>query len=270
MGLFRLRHGIAACAVAFLFLACRQEKESRPGFASPDCSCPERHEQPKFSRTFLQTGEAGLTVTDGNAGRPMTVRTGNTGFLSGLNASETVTPEKKSISAFDELLKKESLRIGWDWRLLAALVSAESRFDPEAESVMGAYGLMQIIPETAKHFHVYDYFQPDSNVHAGVSYLKYLDRYLATRVLDTEERVKFVLASYNAGLGHILDAMRLAEKNGKNPNVWNNNVEYYLLRKNEPRYYRDTVSKNGYCNGPQICRYVSKVLENYVSYKNFV
>lgn len=176
--------------------------------------------------------------------------------------------KKGIISPFDDLLKKESRRIRWDWRLLAALVFAESQFDPEAESAMGAYGLMQIIPETAEHFHVYDYFQPDSNVYAGVSYLQYLDKYLSSHVQDSTERVKFVLASYNAGPGHILDAMRLAEKYGKNPHIWDDNVDYYLLHKNESRYYQDPLAKNGYCNGPQTYHYVSRVLENYKNYKN--
>lgn len=172
------------------------------------------------------------------------------------------------ISPFDDLLKKESQRLGWDWRLLAALVFAESQFDPEAESAMGAYGLMQIIPETAEHFHVYDYFQPDSNIYAGVSYLKYLDKYLTSYVPDSTERVKFVLASYNAGPGHILDAIRLAGKYGKSPYLWDNNVDYYLLHKNEAEYYQDPLAKNGYCNGPQAYHYVSRVLETYNNYKN--
>ena len=172
------------------------------------------------------------------------------------------------ISPFDDLLKKESQRLGWDWRLLAALVFAESQFDPEAESDMGAYGLMQIIPETAEHFHVSDYFQPDSNIYAGVSYLQYLDKYLTSYVPDSTERVKFVLASYNAGPGHILDAIRLARKYGKDPQRWENQVDYYLLHKNEPQYYQDPLSKNGYCNGPQAYHYVLRVLENYNNYKN--
>lgn len=69
------------------------------------------------------------------------------------------------------LIEKGKPRLGWDWRLLAAIVFAESQFDPEAESEVGAYGLMQIIPETAEHFHVSNYFEPDSNVYTGVSYL---------------------------------------------------------------------------------------------------
>ena len=85
--------------------------------------------------------------------------------------------KKGDISVFDPLLKKESKRLNWDWKLLAAIVYTESNFNPEAESEVGAYGLMQIIPETANNFNISDYFSPDSNVFAGVQYLKYLDNF---------------------------------------------------------------------------------------------
>lgn len=176
--------------------------------------------------------------------------------------------KRGTISPFDSLLKKESQRLGWDWRLLAAIVFAESQFDPEAESEVGAYGLMQIIPETAEHFHVSNYFEPDSNVYTGVSYLQYLNKYFTSYVPDSTERIKFILASYNAGPGHVLDAIRLTEKYGKDPQTWNNNVDYYLLHKNEPLYYQDPLAKNGYCNGPQAYHYVERILEIYNNYKN--
>lgn len=176
--------------------------------------------------------------------------------------------KKGDISVFDQLLKKESQKLNWDWRLLAALVYTESQFNPETESEVGAYGLMQVIPETADQFKVTDYFQPDSNVYVGVEYLKYLDKYFSVFPIDSTERVKFILASYNAGAGHVLDAIRLAQKYGKNPNVWDNNVDFYILHKNKPEYYRDPVAKNGYCNGVQTYKYVQSVLDTYNNYKN--
>lgn len=184
------------------------------------------------------------------------------------HVSKYIMLKKGKISPYDNLLKKESRRLDWDWRLLAAIAYTESRFDPEAESSFGAYGLMQVMPETAEQFRVTDYFSPEGNVHAGVSYLKYLDTYFTPYISEPEERIKFILASYNAGPGHVLDAIRLAEKYGKNPTVWDNQVDYYLLHKNESRFYRDSVAKNGYCNGPQAYHYVRNVLETYGNYKN--
>ena len=154
--------------------------------------------------------------------------------------------------------------ISWFWPFLKAAFNALIL----AESEVGAYGLMQVIPETAEHFNVSDYFQPDSNVYTGVSYLKYLDKYLTSYVPDSTERIKFILASYNAGPGHVLDAIRLADKYDKDPQIWTNNVDYYMRHKNEPQYYQDPLSKNGYCNGPQTYKYVERVLETYNNYKN--
>ncbi len=184
------------------------------------------------------------------------------------NKSKYALLREGKISHYDELLKKENKRLGWDWRLLAAIVFTESEFNPEAESPFGAYGLMQIIPETAKHFHVFDYFRPDSNIYTGVSYLKYLDKYLSSYIPNPNERIKFILASYNAGPGHVLDAIRLTQKYGKDPLRWDNNVDFYMLHKNEKQYYQDSLAKNGYCNGPQTYRYVRRVMNIYNNYKS--
>lgn len=176
--------------------------------------------------------------------------------------------KKGDISVFDNLLKKEAKRINFDWKLLAAIVYNESHFDPEAESEVGAYGLMQIIPETANSYNVSDYFNPDSNVYAGAEYLKYLNKFFSAQPIDSTERIKFILAGYNAGPGHVLDAMRLAQKYGKDPNVWDHNVDYYIRNKNKPEFYRDPVVKNGYCNGVQTYEYVQQVIETWRNYKN--
>ena len=127
---------------------------------------------------------------------------------------------------------------------------------------------MQIIPETAEQYGVGNYFEPDSNVYAGTEYLLYLDRYFSNQPVDSTERIKFVLASYNAGAGHVLDAIRLANKYGKNATLWDNQVDFYMLHKNEPEYYLDPLCRNGYCNGPQTYKYVQQVLETYNNYKN--
>lgn len=184
------------------------------------------------------------------------------------NQSKYALLKTGKISPYDRLIQQASRPLGWDWRLIAAIVYCESHFNEDAESAFGAYGLMQIMPETADHFHVHDYFRPDSNLYVGTSYLRYLDGYLTPYVPDAKERIKFILASYNAGPGHILDAIRLARKYGKNPQLWDNNVDYYLRHKSEPRFYRDSLAKNGYCNGAQAYRYVQRVLDTYNTYRN--
>lgn len=176
--------------------------------------------------------------------------------------------KKGDISPFDHQLKEASRELNWDWRLLAALVYNESKFDPEAESHVGAYGLMQVIPETANMFRVFDYFSPDSNIYTGVQYLKYLDNIFSEYPMSPEEKIKFTLASYNVGAGHVKDAMRLAEKYGKNPYVWDDNVAFYLRHKSEPEFYRDSLSRNGYCNGQQAFDYVHRILDTYNNYRH--
>ena len=88
-----------------------------------------------------------------------------------------------------------------------------------------------------------------------------------SEITDPEEKVKFTLAAYNAGIGHIYDAQRLARKYGKDPNKWDNNVAEYIRLKNDPEYYNDPVCKHGYLRGSETYNYVREVLERYHYYK---
>jgi len=171
------------------------------------------------------------------------------------------------ISPYDDLIKTGSEKLGWDWRLLAAIIYQESRFVNNDESWAGARGLMQLMPETAEQFGATNPDDPRQNIKAGVNYLKYLDNYWSKDITDQTERLKFVLASYNVGLSHIIDARRLTEKYKGNPVKWNDNVEYYLLKKSDPVYYRDPTAPAGYCKCEEPVNYVKNVLERYEEYK---
>lgn len=172
------------------------------------------------------------------------------------------------VSAFDDYFRQYSDIVGWDWRLIASLAYQESRFNPEAVSWAGAFGLMQLMPGTAESLNV----EPDSpvpqHILAGVTYLQWIDKLLAEHISDEEERIKFVLASYNVGIGHVLDARRLAEKYGKDPNVWKDNVDYYVLNKSKPKYYQDPVVRFGFARGSEPYNYVHEILERYAHYRN--
>lgn len=171
------------------------------------------------------------------------------------------------LSPFDSLIKVGAQQLDWDWRLLASLVYQESHFLPQGESWAGARGLMQLMPGTAKRFGAINLDDPRQSLKAGVGYLKYLDNYWGKRVTDKNERLKFVLASYNAGLSHIIDARKLAEKHGKDPNVWAESVEYYLIKKSDPKFYRDPVVVAGYCKCEEPVNYVREILERYDEYR---
>src|SRR5690606_10562581 len=166
------------------------------------------------------------------------------------------------VSPFDDIIKNYADTIGWDWRLVAALIYQESRFNPSVTSPRGAYGLMQVMPSTGLHFG-YDVTRSvENNIRAGISYIRMLDRLFSQWVTDPDERVKFILASYNAGHGHVIDAIRLAEKNGLDPGRWDNNVSLFLERKADPAFYADPVVRNGRLRqGVAVNAYVADILE---------
>jgi len=183
--------------------------------------------------------------------------------------SDYFSLNSSKISTYDDAIKEYSKNIGWDWRLLASVIYQESRFNPDIRSWAGAYGLMQLMPTTAERFGISNTSSSEENIRGGTEFLKWIDKQLKTQVPDSIERIKFTLAAYNVGLGHILDAIRLAEKNGKDPTVWNDNVDYYLLHKSNPKFYKDPVVRYGYCRGSEPYKYVSDVIQRYEEYKKF-
>ncbi len=178
-----------------------------------------------------------------------------------------VTPPG-GISPYDNVFKQYAKEMGWDWRLLAAIAYSESGFDPNATSWMGARGLMQVMPKTARSFGVdeKDLANPEVSVRVASKILKELDGIMRGRT-GAGDRIKFVLAAYNAGSGHVTDAIALARKHELNPRVWNENVEQAMLWKMDPEYYNDSVCSNGYCRGSEPVDYVVKVLNCYEHYK---
>jgi len=184
-------------------------------------------------------------------------------------ASDYYSIVSGKISPYDALIKEFSEEIGWDWRLVASIIYQESRFNPHARSWAGAYGLMQLMPSTGERFGVTPSSPLKSQIRAGLMYIQWLDKRFSD-IKDSEERKKFILASYNIGHGHILDARALAAKNHKNPDKWDNSVAEFLLLKSDPHFYTDPVVKYGYCRGTETYQYVTDVMERYGHYKNLV
>lgn len=166
------------------------------------------------------------------------------------------------ISHFDDLFKKYAPEIGWDWRLLASLAFTESNFDTTAISWAGAKGLMQLMPRTAHAMGVPEGKEQNAeeSIKAAVKYIGLTSRSFS-KIEDPNERIKFILASYNGGVGHIFDAMALAEKYGKNKYVWDNHVADYVLLKSKEEYFNDPVCKNGYFRGRETYYFVKEILE---------
>ncbi|MCK9617206.1 MAG: transporter substrate-binding domain-containing protein [Lentimicrobiaceae bacterium] len=186
---------------------------------------------------------------------------------SGFAHSEYENISKGIISPYDKIIRKHSREIGWDWRLLASLIYQESAFQPDAVSSNGAFGLMQLMPQTARKYRVSQYSHPDGNIKAGVKYLVLIEKQFED-IPDKDERIKFVLAAYNVGIGHVMDARRLALKYKKDPDMWSNNVDGYMLQKSNPKYYNDSVVLFGYCPGKITYNFVNEIYDRYYHYKN--
>lgn len=174
------------------------------------------------------------------------------------------------ISEYDDLIKRLAEKYGWDWRLVSSIIFHESRFNPDAGSWAGAYGLMQLIPNTAEAFGIENYQDPAQNIKAGLLFLNWLNEQLQESVADSTERVKFILGAYNIGLGHVADAQRLAEKYGRSSQIWDDNVAYFLEKKSVEKYYSDPVVRSGYCRGENAVEYVERVMHNYEHYANLI
>ena len=187
-----------------------------------------------------------------------------------VNKGNVFAPEKHTnghLSPFDDMIKVAAKKIGWDWRLLASLIYQESRFKLDLESEKGAFGLMQLMPVVMERYNIGYDATVEEQLDAGAQLLHYLEKCLADKVADSVERVKFVLAAYNSGLGHVYDAQRLASKYGKYPDVWDNNVDYFILNKSKKQYYNDTCCKAGYLRGTETYRFVEEVLDRYHQYQ---
>ncbi|MCC4308529.1 transporter substrate-binding domain-containing protein [Alcanivorax marinus] len=172
----------------------------------------------------------------------------------------------KEISPYDDLVKEYALKYGFDWRLVVSQMYQESRFNPDARSFAGAQGLMQVMPRTARQFGFSDPHDPEQGIAAGMAYLQWLEDRFPQR-LELAQKLYFGLAAYNAGAGHVEDARRLAQRLGKDPDVWFDNVETAMLLLSRPQYARQ--ARFGYVRGSEPVKYVREIRNRYLGYVEF-
>lgn len=177
-----------------------------------------------------------------------------------LRSENGPVPSLAVISEYDTLVAKHARESKLDWRLVAAVIAAESRFDPKAVSHRGARGLMQIMPFlTDEPGRLRD---PETNVDIGVRYLRrLLDRF---RKPDGSENPALALAAYVMGPGHLQDARRLAREMGKDPDEWSGEVENVIPLLELPEYHERT--RHGFARGREAVAYVNQVLDLYTVY----
>lgn len=152
------------------------------------------------------------------------------------------------------LFRKYGTDYGMDPTLLAAQGFQESRLDQSVRSPVGAIGVMQLLPSTAKDKNVaipnIDELEP--NIEAGAKYMAFLkERYFSGPELDELNGSLLALASYNAGPGRIRRLRREAAERGYDHNLWFDNVEVIVAE----QVGRETV------------QYVSNIFKYYLTYR---
>ncbi len=183
--------------------------------------------------------------------------------------SEFYSKNEGKISVYDAAIKANAQKLGWDWRLLSSLVYQESRFKPTEKSWAGAGGLMQIMPATAKDLGVANVNNPTENLRAGSLYLKQMQSKFE-KVTDSVQKIKFTMAAYNAGLGHVRDAQRLTKAAGENPLQWDDHVEDFMLKLDSREYYSRPEVRYGFVRGREPFLYVKEIFLRYEHYRKLI
>ena len=157
------------------------------------------------------------------------------------------------------LFKAAGKKYHINWRLLAAQSYQESHWNPNAVSPTGVRGLMMLTPPTAAHLGVKNLVDPEESVMGGAAYLDEVLGWIPQSVKEPD-RMWFALASYNVGFGHILDAMAIARKLGKNPNSWTA-IKDILPLLTQRKWY--SLTRNGYARGREAVTYVQNIRSYY-------
>jgi len=166
--------------------------------------------------------------------------------------SATSEAERKKFRDVIQFFRKYSDQYDLDFLLMAAQGYQESQLNQDAKSQVGAIGIMQVMPATAKELNVGDITQIEANIHAGVKYIRFMeDTYFKDEPMDELNKELFTFAAYNAGPGRIRQLRKEAEKRGLDPNVWFGNVEEIASE----RIGRETVT------------YVGNIYKYYIAYR---
>lgn len=221
--------------------------------------------------SFIKDYKAGLLRSyNGNALKlddPTAGYHDDINFLKWLSGIDNFHTSFKNITPYDDTIKKYAREFGIDWRLIAAQMFIESSYNPKSLSFAGAMGLMQITPIAMKEMGARNPYNVDQNIYHGIKYLR--SRLDLFRDIPKHSRQQFALASYNAGIGHLRDAQRLALRKGLDPSKWKNNLDEMFL---DLSFYDDTHEDvwYGYCRGEETVNYVKKIMSRYTLYKNLV
>ncbi|MBO4739960.1 MAG: transglycosylase SLT domain-containing protein [Bacteroidales bacterium] len=173
------------------------------------------------------------------------------------------------ISSYDAHFKNYAQKYRVDWRLLAAIAYQESRFKPSLVGQKGAFGIMQLTTQTSQHFGITEMETISQQIESGAKVLSSFQEKMRKKGIDEENLVCFVIATYNAGVARVEDAMKIAEIQKKDATQWKN-VKESLLDLNNNEIRKLTYLKTGKYNAKHTLKYVDEVYMRYVHYCNLV
>lgn len=160
--------------------------------------------------------------------------------------------ERKKFQDLVMYFKKYGDQYDVDWVLMAAQGYQESQLDQSVKSHVGAIGVMQLMPATAKEMNVGDVTKTEANINAGIKYMRYMiDHYYGNEPMTNLDKALFAFASYNAGPARVRKLRAETKERGLDPNVWFHNVEYVAA----DRVGQETVT------------YVSNIYKYYIAYR---
>ena len=180
--------------------------------------------------------------------------------------SDESTVFSNRLSQYDPLIARYAEQAGFDWRLIAALIFEESRFDPKRRSRRGARGLMQVTRIAARQVGVKNFRTLHGNLEAGVKYLRFLlKQFPDGRVQD---RLAFALSGYLLGPSRVRAAQQLAQVLGYDPDCWKDSVEFVFPLLEDAEYYQQ-INAN-FIPGGEAVRYTNAILERYELYTRYI
>ena len=180
--------------------------------------------------------------------------------------SDESTAFSNRLSRYDPLIAQYAEQAGFDWRLIAALIFEESRFDPGRRSPRGARGLMQVREVAAREVGVKNFLTLHGNLEAGTKYLQFLLRQFPDG--RTRDRLALALSGYLLGPSRVRAAQRLAHALGYDPYCWKDSVESVFPLLEDAEYYRQINAS--FIPGGAAVRYVNAILQRYELYTRYI
>jgi membrane-bound lytic murein transglycosylase F len=162
---------------------------------------------------------------------------------------------KSRLPKYERLFKEAATRFGIPWTLLASISYQESHWNPKAKSYTGVRGLMMLTRHTAKLLGVKNRLDPKQSIVGGTRHIKQMLKFVKPEV-NGENRLKFALAAYNIGWGHVRDAQSLAKEIGLNPTIWSD-LKIVLPLLSQKKYYK--TLHYGYARGSEPVKYVESI-----------